>query len=105
MRFLQFIKWWWKSNDYFNRTIACFAIFCVIPLAIASIFFGKIALVAIVIAALMIIAGWALFGIFYWFRTQWLEFIDDEPTEDTEVMRRLQGIPTPSRKKRTVREE
>jgi hypothetical protein len=96
MRLNQFIKWWWKKNDEFNRTVACFILFCAIPCAIASTFVGKMAIAGLLIGLCITVGGWALYGIFYWLREMWREFDDEVPAEDIALMRKLRGIPTPS---------
>jgi hypothetical protein len=95
MRFIQFIKWCWDQNDWFNRTVGiiivqglCFLFSC--------IFIGGIGVVLAITTALFILVLWGLYGIFCWLRHLWKQFDDAVPTEDVAVIRKLKGIPTPS---------
>ena len=97
MRIIEFAKWWWRRNDEFNRSIACYGLFWAIPCAIAAIWVGKYAMVAAIIGVLSVIGGWILYGIFYMLRGMWDTFNDEHPSEDIAIIRRLKGIPTPSR--------
>jgi len=98
MRLVQFAKWCWDKGDGFSRTIVCSILFCVIPSLIASIWVGKMAILLISVWFGVILAGWLLYGIFYFLRNIWNNFNDENPTEDVAIMRKLKGIPTPSRK-------
>jgi hypothetical protein len=98
MRIFQFAKWWWDKNDEFTRTATCFVLFCAIPCAIATIWFGKNAVLAIFAGIITVIAGWALYGLFCWLRMMWERFNDEQPTEEVAIVRKLKGIPTPSMK-------
>lgn len=96
MRLVQFIKWWWSKNDYFNRTLACFFFFCIIPALISIAWLGKNAFLVALTGAAITAVGWALYGIFYWLRSMWREFDNELPTEDVKIIRRLKGV-TPAR--------
>jgi hypothetical protein len=98
MRIVKFAKWWWKRNDEFERTITCTGLFWVLPCFIASIWFGKYAFLAAVIGIIAVLVGWTFYGIFYGTRQLWRTFNDEHPPEDIAVIRKLKGIPTPSRK-------
>jgi len=96
MRLFQFVKWWWKRNDEFNRTLACLGIWS-IPCIIAVIWVGEKALLGIVFGIIVALLGWALYGIFCVLRGLWSTFNDEYPTEDIAIVRKLKGIPTPSK--------
>lgn len=95
MRFIQFLKWWWDKNDWFNRTIVVIVLqgilFC-----LSTVFIGKLGFGLACVGAIAICAAWGIFGVFAWFRGLWKEFEDKNPTEDVAIVRRLKGIPTPS---------
>lgn len=93
MRFLQFVKWWWAKNDAFNRSVAVFLLFTVIPMAVVAIWFGADAIWIALINAGIIAAYWFIYGIFQWARKMYIEFIDEVPPEDEEIVRRLKGVP------------
>lgn len=97
MRLFQFAKWWWDKNDEFGRTIGCFIVLWALPCLVAAIWFGKYAILAIIAGILTVIAGWILYGLFFWLRMMWHTFEDERPTEEVAIVRRLKGIPTPSR--------
>ncbi len=97
MRLFEFAKWWWARNDEFTRTATCYVIFWAIPCAIAAIWFGKDAFLAAVIGIFVVFAGWALYGIFVVLSGMWDKFNDEHPPEEIAIMRRLKGIPTPSK--------
>lgn len=86
MRFIQFFKWWWDQNDEFDRTIACFGLFWAIPCAISSIWFGKAALIAILIGIPVVICCWLLYGISCWIQQMWSKFNDENPTPDIAII-------------------
>ena len=92
MRLIQFIKWWWNDNDYFNRTIASFIVFCIIPCLFGIIWFGAKSVIAIFIGVGLTLAGWGLYGIFYWLRSLWQKFDREHPPEDVEIINRLKGV-------------
>lgn len=104
MRLLQFIKWWWKNNDNFNRTIACYVIFSVLPTVIAAIFIGKEATIVMVIGVVVIAGYWGIYSLYHFIRNLWKDFNDMHPTEDEAIIRKLKGIPTPSRSKDDLHE-
>lgn len=99
MRIADFLKWWWAKNDEFNRTVGCFIVLWVIPCVISAIWFGKLSLLAIPIGFATVAAGWALYGLFYWLRGLYREFEDNNPTEEVRIIRKIKGIPTPSKQK------
>jgi len=90
MRLLQFFKWWWRNNDWFNHTIAvgvAWLILCVL----FSFFIGKTSILFGLIGILGIIISWIVYGIFCWLRGLWREFDAAVPTEETRIIRRLKG--------------
>jgi uncharacterized protein YneF (UPF0154 family) len=93
----QFVKWWWGKNDLFNRASGCFLFLWVIPCGIFAIWFGKDAILAIFIGMLALIAGCGLYGVFCVLKGMWDKFNDENPTDEVMIVRRLKGIPTPSR--------
>jgi len=93
MRFVQFLKWWWYQNDWFNRTIAVMAVQAVIFL-LSCIFIGKIGILFAFGGAISIGIMWAIYGIFYWLRGMWQEFEREVPTDDVEIINRLKGVST-----------
>jgi len=97
MRFFKFVKWWWDKNDEFARTLMCYGLFWAIPCLIATIWFGKHAVLAVIVGIFAVAGGWALYGIFYLLRQMWEKFNDEMPTEEVAIVRRLKGIPTPSK--------
>lgn len=97
MRIIQFAKWWWKKNDPFVRTIVPFVLFWLLPCLALTPFFREISVILIVSGILTIAVGWGIYGIFYLLRGMWREFNDDVPPEDVAIVRKLKGIPTPSR--------
>lgn len=97
MRLFQFAKWWWDRSDEFSRTITCFGLFWAFPCAIATIWFGKAAFLAIIVGVFVVMGCWALYGVFYMLRRMWNTFNDEYPSEEVAVIRKLKGIPTPSK--------
>ncbi len=97
MRLFEFAKWWWARNDEFTRTATCYVIFWAIPCAIAAIWFGMDAFLAAVIGAGIVAGGWAFYGIFVLLRDMWNKFNDEYPSEEVAIIRKLKGIPTPSK--------
>ena len=104
MRLLQVTKWWWVRNDYFNRTIACYVIFAVLPTAIAAIFIGKEALMIMVAGFITIVSFWGIYSLYHFIRNLWTEFSDAHPPEDEAIIRKLKGIPTPSKERDDLHE-
>ena len=98
MRLLQFIKWVWKKNDPFNRSLIGFFLFFCFPALIASIWIGSKSILIVAAGMAIILGGWLLYGIFCTCREIWAQFNDEEPTEDIAILRKLNGIETPSRK-------
>ena len=70
----------------------------VLPWLIATVWIGGNSAVAIFGGVLAVIVGWGLYGLFFWFRQMWDEFDDELPSEEVVIIRRLKGLPTPSRK-------
>lgn len=99
MRLVQFVKWWWGyCNDAPTRSVVGFLVFWALPCAIASIWIGNVTIALIALGVIAILGGWVLYGLFCFFRTIWVKFNDECPTEEVAIMRKLKGIPTPSRK-------
>jgi hypothetical protein len=96
MRLFAFLKWWWKNNDWFNRTVFSFLFLWATPCVMATIFVGPKALLCILFGAFIVIGSWALFGIYYSIHNLWKKFDDENPTDEVRVIRKLKGIPTPT---------
>ena len=97
MRLFQFVKWWWDKKDLFERTFTTVLVIGGIPSLIASIWVAEKAILIFIFVALSAIAGWALYGLFCAMRNTWNKFVDENPSEEVAIMRKLKGIPTPSR--------
>jgi len=97
MRLFQFIKWWWDKNDWFSRTVAILLFTSVIPTAIAAFWIGEAAAQILLVGGAIAVACWVIYGLFYWFRGMYREFVNDCPTPDEAIIRKLKGIPTPSK--------
>ncbi len=91
MRLIQFFKWWWNQNDWFNRTLGVVAAQAIFFLLLC-IFIGKIGILFALGGALSIGVMWIIYGIFYWLRGMWQEFEREVPTEDIEIINRLKGV-------------
>ena len=91
MRIIEFIKWWWRNNDGFTRTIACLVIFSGIPALIAGPFLGKIAVLAFIGSILATMVGWVLYGACLGLKSLWDEFNMENPTEETRIISKLKG--------------
>lgn len=98
MRIFEFAKWWWDKNDALSRTIMCTGLFWIVPCAISSIWIGKSAVAAGLFGIITVVVGWGLYGVFCILRDMWNRFNDENPSEEIAIMRKLKGIPTPSRK-------
>ncbi len=96
MRFVQFLQWYWDVNDWFNRTISVIGAWAVLCL-IASIAVGKVAVLFALGGAVSVGIAWIIYGIGYWLRSMWKQFDDDRPTPEVAIVRKLKGIPTPSK--------
>lgn len=99
MRLLQFVKWWWDKKHPFERTFASVMVFGGIPSLIASIWIAEKAILIFIFVMFSVIAGWALYGLFCTMRNTWNKFIDENPSEEVAIIRKLKGIPTPSKQK------
>lgn len=97
MRIFQFAKWWWDKNDVFTRTVVCFGIFWALPCGIAGIWFGNTAITVLISGLGVVIGTFILYWVFQMFKKMWDEFNDSYPTEDVAIVRKLKGIPTPSK--------
>ena len=104
MVIFRFVKWWWAKNDWCNRTIALLIFTTILPACIASIWIGEAAVNIIFVGGSIVGTCWAIYGLFYWFRGMYREFIDECPPEDEAIIRKLKGIPTPSKKKEDLHE-
>lgn len=92
MRLIQFLKWWWIKHDWFDRALALFFIFAVLPTAISSIFIGAKSILLLLIIAISILIGMAVYGIFYAIRSNWKDFNEENPPDDVRIMRKLKGL-------------
>ena len=102
MRFFRFCKWVWKKNDPFNRSVIGFFLFFCFPALIANIWLGSKAILIVATGMFTILGGWILYGIVYVCKEIWEQFNDEEPTEEIAIMRKLKGIPTPSKEKTEI---
>lgn len=99
MRLFIFIKWLiYKVEHPFDRLAVLFSLCWILPCAISGIWIGP------VLALQLISFGFVslFFGIFLrvaysHIKKLYSEFDDEQPPEDVAIIRKLKGIPTPSR--------
>lgn len=95
MRFITFLQWWWKKNDYFIRTVVPVIVLWIIPCIILSIWIGAKSFILIFGGIFTVIGCWGIYGLYYWVRSIWEQFNNEIPPDDIKIIRKLKGIPTP----------
>lgn len=91
MRVIQFCRWW-ERNDGFNRSIILGFIWMILGSPIAFILAGAFGLAALFVTYLgLCVSFWILHTIGVFIKESWIEFTQENPTEEQKIISRLRG--------------
>ena len=92
MRVLEFVKWWWNSNDGFNRSIVLFFVWMIVSSPFAFALGGAHAIALSAVAYIVgVVIFWILHFVFLFIRESWNQFNMENPTEEQKIISRLRG--------------